>query len=116
RAGDMGPTAVVAVGLIQIVISGNATYDWMTEQYDLLDLSPADCKFVVAKNPMNYQQAYAGMMKAVYVLDTPGPTPANTNALPYTAMSSGWFPVEPEHTIDEPEVLVSRRRNLRTTP
>ena len=116
RAGDMGPTAVVAVGPIQIVISGNATYDWMTEQYDLLDLSPADCKFVVAKNPMNYQQAYAGMMKAAYVLDTPGPTPANTNALPYTAMSSGWFPAEPEHTIDEPEVLVSRRRKLRTSP
>ena len=116
RAGDMGRTAVVAVGPIQIVISSNATYDWMTEQYDLLDLSPADCKFVVAKNPMNYQQAYAGTMKAVYVLDTPGPTPANTNALPYTAMSSGWFPAEPEHTIDEPEVLVSRRRKLRTTP
>ena len=116
RAGDMGRTAVVAVGPIQIVISSNATYDWMTEQYDLLDLSPADCKFVVAKNPMNYQQAYAGMMKAAYVLDTPGPTPANTNALPYTAMSSGWFPAEPEHTIDEPEVLVSRRRKLRTTP
>ena len=116
RAGDMGPTAVVAVGPIQIVISGNATYDWMTEQYDLLDLSPADCKFVVAKNPMNYQQAYARTMKAAYVLDTPGPTPANTNALPYTAMSSGWFPAEPEHTIDEPEVLVSRRRKLRTTP
>ena len=116
RAGDMGPTAVVAVGPIQIVISGNATYDWMTEQYDLLDLSPADCKFVVAKNPMNYQQAYVGMMKAAYVLDTPGPTPANTNALPYTAMSSGWFPAEPEHTIDEPEVLVSKQRKLRTTP
>jgi len=116
RAGDMGPTAVVSVGPIQIVISGNATYDWMTEQHDLLDLSPADCKFVVAKNPMNYQQAYAGVMKAAYVLDTPGPTPANTNALPYTAMSSGWFPAEQEHTIDEPEVLVSRRRNLRTTP
>ena len=116
RAGDMGPTAVVAVGPIQIVISGNATYDWMTEQYDLLDLSPADCKFVVAKNPMNYQEAYAGIMKSAYVLDTPGPTPANTNALPYTAMSSGWFPAEPEHTIDEPEVLVSMRRKLRTTP
>lgn len=48
RAGDMGRTAVVAVGPIQIVISSNATYDWMTEQYDLLDLSPADFKYVVA--------------------------------------------------------------------
>ena len=104
RAGDMGPTAVVAVGPIQIVISGNATYDWMTEQYDLLDLSPADCKFVVAKNPMNYQQAYAGMMKAAYARHA-RPDSANTNALPYTAMTGGWFPAVPEHTIDEPEVL-----------
>tara|TARA_B100000029_G_scaffold455902_1_gene483509 strand:- start:1842 stop:3356 length:1515 start_codon:yes stop_codon:yes gene_type:complete len=110
RAGDMGPTAVVAVGMIQIVISTNATYDWMTEQFDLLDLNPAGCKFVVVKNPMNYQQAYAGVMKAAFVLDTPGPTPANTNALPYAAMTNDWFPATPDLEVEEPEVIVSRRR------
>ena len=108
----MGPTAVVAVGPIQVVVSSNATYDWMTEQYDLLGLNPTDCKFVVAKNPMNYQQAYAGVIKAAFVLDTPGPTPANTNALSYTAMKGSWFPSDPDLTIDEPTVMVSRLREL----
>ena len=112
RAGNMGPTAVVAVGQIQVVVSSNATYDWMTEQYDMLGLNPADCKFVVAKNPMNYQQAYAGVMKSAFVLDTPGPTPANTNALLYTAMKSNWFPYDPDLRIDEPTVMVSQRREF----
>ena len=39
-------------------------------------------KFVVVKNPMNYQQAYTGAA-AMYVLDTPGPTTANFASLPW---------------------------------
>lgn len=112
REGRMGPTAVVAVGPIQIVISTNATYDWMTEQFDLLKLDYAGCKFVVVKNPMNYQQAYAGVIKAAFVLDTPGPTPANTNALPFTEMVGDWFPANPSLAIDEPVVQVSTRREF----
>ncbi len=61
---------------------------------------------------MNYQQAYAGVMKAAFVLDTPGPTPANTNALLYTAMKSNWFPYDPDLRIDEPTVMVSQRREF----
>ena len=114
RSGCMGPTAVVEVGPIQIVISSNATYDWMTEQFDLLGLDIAACKFIVAKNPMNYQQAYTGSMKAAFVLDTPGPTPANTNALAYTRMTADWFPKKKSVTIDEPTVFVSSQRDLTT--
>ena len=110
RAGNMGPTAVIALGPVQIVVSSNATYDWMTEQFDLLGLKPADCKFVVAKNPMNYHQAYAGVMKGAFVLDTPGPTPANTNALAYTGMNGEWFPANPDMVVDDPQVAVSRQR------
>ena len=114
RPGCMGPTAVVRIGPIQIVVSSNATYDWMTEQFDLLGLDIAACKFVVAKNPMNYQQAYAGLMKAAFILDTPGSTPANTNALTYTGMAADWFPKKTGVTIDEPTVFVSSQRDLTT--
>jgi microcystin degradation protein MlrC len=108
----MGPTAVVEIGPIQIVISSNATYDWMTEQFDLLELDIAACKFIVAKNPMNYQQAYAGLMKAAFVLDTPGPTPANTNALKYTEMTGDWFPKKTGAAIEEPAIFFSRQFGL----
>ncbi len=112
RSGYMGPTAVVEIGPIQIVISSNATYDWMTEQFDLLELDIAACKFIVAKNPMNYQQAYAGLMKAAFVLDTPGPTPANTNALKYTEMTGDWFPKKTGAAIEEPAIFFSRQFGL----
>ena len=46
------------------------------------------------------------------VLDTPGPTPANTNALPFTEMVGDWFPAYPSLAIDEPVVQVSTRREF----
>jgi len=112
RIGCMGLTAVVEVGSIQIVVSTNATYDWMTEQFDLVCLDIVNAKFIIVKNPMNYQQAYEGIMKSAFVLDTPGPTPANTNVLNYTNFISDSFPTDADLEIDEPIVLISKRRDL----
>ena len=53
-------------------------------------------------------------MKAAFVLDTPGPTPANTNALAYTGMTADWFPKKTGVTIDKPTVFVSSQRDLTT--
>jgi microcystin degradation protein MlrC len=61
---------------------------------------------------MNYQQAYEGIMKSAFVLDTPGPTPANTNVLNYTNFVSDSFPTDADLEIDEPIVLISKRRDL----
>ncbi len=112
RVGCMGLTAVLKVGPIQIIISSNPTYDWMTEQFELLNLDIVGSKFIVVKNPMNYQQAYEKTMKAAFVLDTPGPTPANTNALTYTNFIDSWFPLDTNIEINAPTVLTSKSRNL----
>jgi hypothetical protein len=53
-------------------------------------------------------------MKAAFILDTPGSTPANTNALTYTGMAADWFPKKTGVTIDEPTVFVSSQRDLTT--
>jgi microcystin degradation protein MlrC len=106
----MGPSVVFEIGPIQVLISANATYDWKTEQLDLLGLDIPKSKFIVAKNPMNYQQAYAEVMKAVFILDTPGPTPANTNALTYTRMNSKWFPRDWTMMKTKPVVMSSAAR------
>ena len=112
RVGYMGQTAVLKIGSIQIVITSNATYDWMTEQFELLNLDIVRTKFIVVKNPMNYQQAYEEIMKAAFVLDTPGPTPANTNALTYTNFTDNWFPVDTDIEVNEPVILFSKCRDL----
>ena len=94
--GNMGPSAVLASGAVQVLVTTHATYDWLDEQYRSMGLDPAAAKFVVAKNPMNYRMAYGELAKAVFVLDTPGPTPATVRHLPYGNLERPFFPADPE--------------------
>jgi microcystin degradation protein MlrC len=103
--GNMGPSAVLKVGAIDILIMSRPTYDWMDEQFRCVGLTPADAKFVVVKNPMNYQMAYAGLSKAAFVLDTPGPTPATMRHYPYRKLSRPYFPADQDIPDLTPTVL-----------
>lgn len=90
----MGPSAVLQVGAIQILIMSCPTYDWMDEQFRCVNADIRGAKFIVAKNPMNYQMAYAGVAKAAFVLDTPGPTPATMRHYPYRNLQRPYFPAD----------------------
>lgn len=90
----MGPSAVLTMDGIQILIMSRPTYDWMDEQFRCVGLSAASAKFVVVKNPMNYQMAYAGIAKAAFVLDTPGPTPATMRHYQYKNLKRPYFPAD----------------------
>ncbi len=94
--GQMGPTAVLTAGAVRILVTTYATYDWMDEQFRSVQLDPATAKFVVAKNPMNYRRAYGGMAKAIFILDTPGPTPPTVKHLSYRRLERPYFPLD-EH-------------------
>ncbi|MBM3804799.1 MAG: hypothetical protein FJW26_21125 [Acidimicrobiia bacterium] len=73
---DMGPSAVLEIGSVQVLVTTYSTYDWVDEQFRVAGLNPAEAKFLVVKDPMNYRLAYGRIARAVYVLNTPGPTPA----------------------------------------
>jgi len=90
--GKMGPTAVLEIGAIRLMITSYATYDWMDEQFQSVGLDARAAKFVVAKNPMNYRQAHGGIAKAVFVLDTPGPTPPTVRHAPFQRVRRPYFP------------------------
>lgn len=93
---SMGPTAVLKIGAIQILIMSRPTYDWRDEQFQSVGLGPAEAKFVVVKNPMNYQMAYANIAKAALILDTPGPTPATLRHQQYKKLQRPYFPADAE--------------------
>lgn len=98
QQGDMGPTAVLRVGSIDVLITSHATYDWNDEQFQSVGLSARAAKFVVVKNPMNYRLAYGEFAKAVYVLDTPGPTPATLRNLQFRKLQRPYFPLDDDLT------------------
>ena len=94
--GEMGPSAVLAVGNVQILIASYGTYDWLDEQYRSLNLDPSATKFVVAKNPMNYRIAYGEIAKEVFVLKTPGPTPPTVRDVKFRKLKRPYFPLDEE--------------------
>ena len=91
---SMGPTAVLAIGDIQVLVHSNATYEFADEQYRSVGLDVRAAKFVTVKNPMNYQLAYRRIMKAAFALDTPGPTTANLRSLTFRHLRRPYFPAD----------------------
>jgi len=103
--GEMGPSAVLAVGGAHVLVTTFATYDWRDEQYRSVGLEPAAAQFVVAKNPMNYRMAYGDFATAVYVLATPGPTPATIRHVQFEKLARPYFPLDEEIPGLEPVIL-----------
>ena len=94
--GNMGPSAVLRVGAIQVLIATHGTYDWADEQFRSMEMQPPDAKFIVVKNPMNYRLAYGEIAKAAFILDTPGATPVTCRHLPYKYLKRPYFPLDTE--------------------
>jgi microcystin degradation protein MlrC len=112
QAGNMGPAARLDVGAIQICVASHPTYDWCREQYELLGMDPRTAKFVVVKNPMNYRMAYGDFAKAIFVLDTPGPTPPTLRHVEFQHLRRPFFPRDTEIPGMEPRVYSSARRSF----
>jgi len=101
----MGPSAVVAIGSIRVLVMSIPTYDWGDDQYRAAGLDPANAKFVGVKNMMNFRFAYRDVMKAHYVLDLPGPTTQDMRLLPFKRIARPVFPLDRDF---EPSIAISR--------
>src|SRR5437763_1054102 len=68
-----GPSVVLRAGPMEILAGSLSAYEYADEAFAANGIDARAKKFVVVKNPMNYQAAYAEAA-GQYVLDTPGPT------------------------------------------
>ena len=105
--GNMGPTAVLAIGAIKVLVTSHSTYEWRDEQFRSVGLQPAAAKFLVVKNPMNFRLAYEQIAKATLVLDTPGPTPITMKNVSYSHMARPYFPADAQIANLRPTILLS---------
>ncbi|MDB5387647.1 MAG: hypothetical protein JWM11_3293, partial [Planctomycetaceae bacterium] len=96
QTGQMGLSACLQVGGIQIAVGSHATYEWNGEQYELLGMDARLAKFVVVKNPMNYRMTYGEMARGEFLLETPGPTPASLKNVKHHRVARPYFPADQE--------------------
>ena len=101
----MGPSVVLEVGSILILIATYPTYDWADEQYRHMGMEPEKIKFIGVKNMMNFRFGYRNIMKGFFVLDLPGPTPPDMRMLPFKRASHPLFPLD--ENFDNPEIQIS---------
>lgn len=92
-AADMGPSAILEIGTLQVLVATHATYDWADEQFRSMGLNTADARFLVVKNPINYRNIQSNRDRVNYVLDTPGPASATTGH-PTPTIALHWCPAE----------------------
>ncbi len=92
--GEMGPTAVLRLAAVRVLVTSHATYDWADEQWQAVGIDPRQTKFIVAKNPMNFHNVYDDVARGVFTLDTPGPTPATIRHHPLQRMPRPYFPAD----------------------
>lgn len=90
--GEMGPSAKLRAGSVEILIMTHPTYDWADEQYASMDMDTRGAKFIVVKNPMNYRIGYGGRFVETIVVDTPGPTTAILQNIDCQRLEQPCFP------------------------
>lgn len=90
---ETGGAVVLRVGAIEVLVTGNACYEYADEAFRAAGIDVRTHKFVVVKNPMNYQQAYADAALQV-IVDTPGPTTPNLASLPFRLVDRPLFPLD----------------------
>ena len=104
---SMGLSAVLQIGSIELLVMSQPTYDWGDEQFRSVGMDVRRAKFIGVKNPMNYRHAYRDLMKAAFIVDTPGPTPAHVRNLNFERMQRPFFPLDEEIPDLEIPVVVS---------
>ncbi|MBI1923645.1 M81 family metallopeptidase [Candidatus Poribacteria bacterium] len=102
---SMGPSVVLAVGPVHLLVMTYPTYDWADEQYESMGMDVRRAKFVGVKNMMNFRFGYRDIMKGYFVLDLPGPTPADMRALPFQRINRPLFPLD--ENLQDPKVQIS---------
>ena len=87
-------TIALRAGAVEILVASLSAYEYADEAFAANGILTREKKFVVVKNPMNYQTAYADAA-ARFILDTPGPTTANLAALTWRHLDRPTFPIDP---------------------
>ena len=99
--GRMGRAAVIEVDRIAVLVTEQPVFTFDPAFYRSAGLEPRDAKIVVVKSPLQFRAGYGSFAKAMWVVDTPGPSTANLQRLDWQHVSRPLFPFDDDF---EPEI------------
>lgn len=111
----MGRAAVIGVGTISILVTERPAFTVDPALYRSVGLEPRDAKIVVVKSPLQFRASYGAYAKALWVVDTPGPSTARLTRLPWQNLSRPLFPFDDDFEPEIRSVVGGARRHPRRT-
>jgi microcystin degradation protein MlrC len=92
---EMGPTAVLGIGGIRLLLRSRPSMEWDTGMYLSQGLDPATAALVFVKSPSHFRVAFGPYAARILLADTPGPTRADVRKLPYVRVTRPLSPLDP---------------------
>lgn len=92
---NMGPTAVLKIGSVRLLVRSFPAIEWDVGMYVSQGLDPRVAQMVFVKSPAGFRNSYAQLADRIVVADTPGSAPADIRRLPYTRVTRPLFPLDP---------------------
>ena len=93
-AADLGPSAVLGIGAIRVVVHSTPVGLIDPEAYRAAGLDPATAEVIQAKSHVSYRAGFAPVTPRSVVASTPGPTTADLASLPWRHRPRPLWPFE----------------------
>lgn len=91
---DMGRYAVVDVGKVSLLISEKPTFSSDPGMYRSVGLEPAEADLVMVKSANQFRQDYNKISQDIFILNTPGCSPADIRRLEYKKLVRPFYPFD----------------------
>lgn len=90
----MGPTAVLAIGSIRLLVRSNPSTEWDTAMYLSQGLDPRQAALVFVKSPSHFRASFGPLASRILLADTPGPTCGDMTRIPFRRATRPLYPLD----------------------
>ncbi|MEQ9691509.1 MAG: M81 family metallopeptidase [Bauldia litoralis] len=92
---SMGPTVVLAIGSIRLLIRTQPSMEWDKALYTSQGLTLEDAALVFVKSPSHFRASFGPAASRILVANTPGPTAPDMRRIPFTQVTRPLYPLDP---------------------
>jgi microcystin degradation protein MlrC len=97
---QMGPTTVLTVGEVSIVVMNQGVTQWDPQLYRSQGLDPSYARITQVKSPAAFRAGYEGLYDEIIIVDGPGAASPNLTLLPWRRLGRPIYPLDPETRFD----------------
>ncbi|MBV9220788.1 MAG: M81 family metallopeptidase, partial [Methylobacteriaceae bacterium] len=91
---SMGPSAVIAIGAIRLLLRSRPSMEWDTAMYTSQGLDLREAALVFVKSPSHFRAGFGPLANRILVANTPGPTAPDMRRIPFRKVTRPLYPID----------------------